>query len=110
MKLPASAILVDNEVVPCPDVLEWGKWMGSHERHVGDTHIGPFRISTVFLGLNHGYGSTDLWFETMVFIDRGEPFEPFKDVLFCQQYCTYAEAERGHENIVEKVKSGQIGE
>src|SRR5439155_18615507 len=52
-----------------PDLQKWGEWLQtSPARHVGDDTIGPSRVSTVFLGLDHqfGEGQPILW-ETMVF-------------------------------------------
>lgn len=36
-------------------------------RRVGFDKIGDVEVSTVFLGINHGFREKDLWFETMVF-------------------------------------------
>lgn len=50
------------------DTLTWAKWFETAERHVADETIGDSRISTVFLGIDHGFGHGEpvLW-ETMVF-------------------------------------------
>lgn len=45
-------------------VLEWGQWFDQMAkvpfdqggRRVADTHVGEARVSTVFLGMDHGYG------------------------------------------------------
>lgn len=47
----------------------WGKWYEKKEnRRVGVTQVGTDRVSTVFLGVDHGWGDVApvLW-ETMVF-------------------------------------------
>ena len=63
---------------------------------VAQTYIGDIQISTVFLGLDHNHdGPPPLVFETRVF--RG----PMKD--WCDRYSTWEEAEKGHQEIVEKV-------
>ncbi len=51
-----------------PDITKWAQWFEKAERHVADEKIGESRISTVFLGLDHSFGSGPpvLW-ETMVF-------------------------------------------
>ena len=99
MSWPEFYILVDRLPVAV-DVLTWGKWFGANERHVGDDKIGNVRVSTVFLGLNHRFprSSTDepLLFETLVF---GGPLDGEMD-----RYSTWAEAERGHAEVVVKVR------
>ena len=58
---------------PYNDVMDWAR---DHERmlrdrtaFIGDTHIWPYRISTVWLGLDHNHSPNGppLIFETMVF-------------------------------------------
>lgn len=69
-------------------------------RRVAETFIGDIKISTVFLSLDHGYGIGDpILFETMIF---GGPEEIDE---FQERYCTWEEAEEGHKNAVELVKS-----
>lgn len=55
--------------VPCDDTVKWGEWMEKTDRSVGKTEVGPFTVSTVFLGLDHGFteGAAPILFETMVF-------------------------------------------
>lgn len=54
-------------------------------------------VSTVFLGLDHQFGQgPPLVFETMVF---GGPCDGDQD-----RYSTWAEAEAGHQRIVERVR------
>jgi len=55
-------------------------------------------VSTVWLGLDHQYGTgPPLIFETRVFPRRGD----YED-LDCERYPTLAEAKRGHEAMLEK--------
>lgn len=56
-----------------PDLFKWAHWMQDSERHVGDEEIGPYRISTVFLGLDHNFSNKGgpVFWETMVF-KRGD--------------------------------------
>ena len=52
------------------------------------------RVSTVFLGLDHGFGAEEpVLFETMIF--GGEYDE------YCERYCTWDEAVEGHAKAVE---------
>ena len=95
---PDYYILVDR--VPfAVDVLTWGKWFGNMDnRRIGEDHIDHVRISTVFLGLDHnmrGVGDPVL-FETMIF---GGPLDNEQ-----WRYCSYAEAERGHQEAVTAAK------
>lgn len=67
-------ILVGHEAVPEPDLLKWAKWFETAERIIDVTYVTPkVRVSTVFLGLDHGFGDgPPVLFETMVF-RRTEP-------------------------------------
>lgn len=89
-------ILKDGKPVPCPDLLAWGRWMeeNANERVLRRTEVhtpgGPVVVvSTVFLGLDHGFGGGKpvLW-ETMIF---GGPHSEW----MCR-YHTRAEALDGH--------------
>ena len=86
--------------------------------HVGDTYLGaPFhgkspdcggvhvdwpgriRVSTVFLGSDHGFGGPSVFFETMVFADGSYQSE------YQRRYGTWDEAVAGHEVAVEFARS-----
>lgn len=81
-----------------PDILKWGKWYETANRHVVSTVLDHIRISTVFLGVDHCWdGGTPILFETMVF--GGEYDE-------CQwRHSTWDEAERFHETVVQNLKN-----
>lgn len=70
-------------------------------KRVAETTIGPFYVSTVWLGLDHafGYAGKPVIFETMVFMeDTGaEDFD-------MERYCTEGEALAGHEEMCAKVR------
>lgn len=72
---------------------------------VGNTENDKFFISTVFLGIDHNLGHTEghnrpVLFETMVFnIKDGEVDYSEIDM---QRYCTWAEAEEGHQAMCAK--------
>lgn len=55
---------------PEPDLLTWARWMEEANRVVASDRVGPLHVSTVFLGLDHGFGfhgsPPTLW-ETMIF-------------------------------------------
>jgi hypothetical protein len=37
--------------------MEWAEWIETAERHVANDLIDGVRVSTVFLGLDHAFGS-----------------------------------------------------
>ena len=79
-----------------PDLCKWVRWMRGPERRVWQTRIGEVCVSTVFLGLNHGYpGGKKLLWETMVF---GGSYHEFQ-----RRYETCDEAMRGHIDTVNMV-------
>ena len=62
------AKLIDGKVVPC-GLIAWGLWLEHHteDRIVGRTEYMGALVSTVFLGIDHGWGGKPMWFETMIF-------------------------------------------
>lgn len=84
---------------PARSVHEWAQYMETAERHVADTEVGDARVSTVFLGTNSsvGYGPP-LLFETMIFGGKYNDFQ--------RKYCTWEEAEQGHQEACALVTSG----
>ena len=70
-------------------------------KRVALTEVGPYRISTVFLGLDHSFDveGPPILFETMVFFSRLGALDIDMD-----RYATWAEAEAGHWLKVEEVK------
>lgn len=103
-------ILNGKQIVPEPDLLSWGKWFQTADRHIAQTVVGNYEVSTVFLGLDHGWGRNGppVLFETMVF---SFPRPPVEEILsgyhiekhefssFQERYCTYEEAEAGHRKV-----------
>jgi hypothetical protein len=71
---------------------------GEGYKRVAQTTFGRYWISTVWLGLDHGYGrGAPVIFETMVF-DLGADGHNFLD-HYCERYCTLEEAFAGHDTI-----------
>lgn len=66
---------------------------------VEQEHLGPYFISTVWLGVPHGLGALQ-YFETMVF-NVTEGME--ERIVECTRYCTLKEAENGHEEAVQQL-------
>jgi hypothetical protein len=95
-----------------PDLLTWAKWFEKSERHIGLTCIGPYKISTVFLGLDHNYrheGPPVLW-ETMVFKKKKTKNKNWTldDCLdLAQDRCagSIEQAEAMHNQMVKRVKT-----
>lgn len=81
---------------------EWAeKFNDQSYKRIGYTEL-PWggRVSTVWLGLDHGFGEVGpLIFETMVF-----PKDSFSE-LDCQRYSTEDQARAGHDAMVEKWQS-----
>jgi hypothetical protein len=58
----------DKTVRLTDDLMEWAQSFETGERQVGRTMIGDAVISTVFLGIDHGFcGGPPVLFETMIF-------------------------------------------
>jgi len=88
------------------DAMEWARQFEGTERRVDDTLIVEkynTRISTVFLGLDHRFGTDQdqlpVVFETMTFSNNPDLNE------YQERYCTYDEAVKGHNRIVEFIKN-----
>ena len=59
-------------------------------------------VSTVWLGISYNFGGgRPLIFETMVFVSQEN-----LDDLYCEKYATEAEAQAGHERVVELLLLG----
>ena len=83
--------------------MTWARWFERSNRRVDSTEVGQYRVSTVFLGLDHSFGGpAPLLFETMIF-----PLESMSEE-FCQRYATWEEAVAGHQEAVERAKGFQI--
>ncbi len=94
-------ILVDRVPVPCPDLMKWGRFMEEADRHVAVTMVDGIRVSTVFLGLDHGWcDGPPVLFETMIF--GGEHDQDYQE-----RCCTWAEAEAMHKKAVKAAKAGK---
>jgi hypothetical protein len=74
-------------------------------RQVGDTMLKDYRISTVFLGVDHGSinGENPILFETMVFY-HGDGEDDLGLNHEQERYSTWDEAEAGHKRWVEEVR------
>lgn len=98
MKTSGKYILDGNgNPVPCDDLIEWGRWMEKADRNVKCDVINGVRVSTVFLGLDHGYACPmPLLYETMIFGGEHDQYQ--------ERYTTKAEAIEGHERALKLVQ------
>ena len=88
-------ILKGHKPVRCHDLMRWAEWYETADRHVADTMQDEVRVSTVFLGLDQGFGGRPKLFETMLFVNGAE--------AGVEHYCTWDEAEAGHQRWVKQV-------
>lgn len=89
----------NHNLIPTNNILTWGRFFENiDKRRVAVKKLGPIHVSTVFLGIDHGFepSSPPIVFETMV-------FDSFKHGDYCRRYCTWAEAEAGHRETVKMV-------
>lgn len=113
-------ILVGQTPVPCVGLMEWGEWMQTTDRRVRFTKIGPYFISTVFLGLNHNFSRIagtphkPLLFETMAWAHVpeyeveifGHMLKRDREWLNHQERCsTWIEAEQQHQKFVDEIRT-----
>lgn len=89
----------NNEPVKETDTNKFCRWIEDKKnRRIAYTKVGSKAVSTVFLGIDHGFdGGPPVLFETMVF---GGKFNEYM-----KRYCTYNGALEGHDETVELVKS-----
>jgi hypothetical protein len=81
-----------------PDILVWAKWFESATNRVlALSHVGPIRISTVFLGTDHSFSGTGpaVLYATMTF---GEPADSLQ-----RRYISREAALLGHADVVAEV-------
>ena len=95
-------ILVGQTPVPEPNLERWADWMEDYDEHVAFESVGPYHVSTIFLGFDHAHaGSTrPLLFETMIFATEDEELNQR------QWRCsTWREAEEQHVRAVEACRT-----
>jgi hypothetical protein len=102
----------DKDGEPITDLMEWGRLFEDKQyKFVGSASIRSeqgttFRVSTVWMGMNHQYhpAGPPLIFETMVFIDEAGAEDVNWLDTYCDRYSTEAEAQAGHQAMIELVK------
>jgi hypothetical protein len=91
--------LVGGELVAV-GIHEWAAWMALEHNRVGRWQRGDVVVSTVFTGIDHGWGldATPRFFETMIF---GGVHDLWRD-----RYSTLEQARAGHANVVKALEAG----
>ena len=105
------------EPVAEPDLFTWAEWLEEAYRtrslHLADDSIGPYRVSTIFLGLDHqfGVGGPPVLWETIIF-GTEEEFEIIpgkrrkcRKPVHVFRYTSKAEALEGHARAVKLAES-----
>jgi len=96
--------VLDDKQRPVPeiDAVKWGQWYEKSNRHVGLHEFGSIRVSTVFLGVDHGWaGMAPVLWETMVFDDNKGPLDG--EMTRCSG--SWEQAEAMHQAMVARVAS-----
>lgn len=100
-RLNIQYTLKHRKPVPCDDLLKWARWFEKRRfRRVRVTHIGDVWISTVFLGLDHGWGGVPMLFETMIF----NLFDDDDDDEYQTRCTTHRQALAMHKDAVKYAK------
>jgi hypothetical protein len=101
--LTGKYILEGHKPVPCDDLIKWAEWIENAHRTgeiiVKSDMVKGAHVSTVFLGLDHGFrwfqqARRPLLFETIIF---GGPM-----AMYQNRYSTWVGAEHGHNQAVKK--------
>jgi hypothetical protein len=107
------AKLENRQIIPCT-LTEWTQWDPERvKRIIGRRETETHLVSTVFLGLDHGWIGLDtrpIWFETMIF-DKTQRHEleldgkltgewTVGDVIYEERYSTLEEAEQGYQAAI----------
>ena len=73
-------------------------------RYVATTNVGEYRVSTIFLALDHSFGGKGppILYETMVFCLVADDWN---DLYVCR-YATREEATKDHDRVVEALRAG----
>lgn len=108
MRQPGRYILDERgEPVQEPNLFTWAAWMEENRRVVKQEDVGDFKISTVFLALDHNFADDDsppfLW-ETMVFSNHpNAPCGLDEETDRCAG--SREQAEAMHERMKERVEA-----
>lgn len=92
------------------DLWAWSRLgMDPSYKRVAEDQVGPYYVSTIWLGLDHSFMRTPrpIIFETMVFATSAaaEGLGPDMDM---QRYATEAEARQGHADMVTLIRATTV--
>jgi hypothetical protein len=98
------------------DMLLWAQWWEAADRTLASTNLGPYWVSTIFLGIDHGFSfhpdSPPVLWETMLFGPEQKVSEltggTYRESLDTRRYATRQEAKAGHQEIVRWVKETML--
>ena len=96
----------NHEPIPTDDFEVFGAWFeNGANRVVKQENVGPYFVSTVFLGNDHNFhlSGPPVLFETMVF-DNESREESAEDFNYQRRCCTWKEAEAMHAEAVKEVR------
>ena len=87
--------ILDGHKAVSVDLVTWAKWFERAKRHVAQSeNEAKVRVSTVFLGLDHSFGSgPPLLFETMIFGGEHDQYQ--------KRCTTWEQAEEMHKTACE---------
>ncbi len=84
------------------DFMTWARWFehSYNERVISRTDVGPYTVSTVFLGLDHNFFGEGpaILFESIVFCGR-------RSTELQTRYATMGAAKKGHAYLVAEMRS-----
>lgn len=92
----------DGNAVMEPDLIKWARWFETANRKLAQDIVGAVRVSTVFLGLDHGFVPEEppiLW-ETMIFGGEHD--------LWQDRYASKADALAGHAAALKMVQQSRV--
>lgn len=102
---PGRYAVLDPQGNPIPASLyTWGRYLQSGNNRLAVSELKGYKISTIFLGLNHQYlpDAEPLWFETMIFSPEkmtklfGHKKMMLGQELWCERCSTHAQAMAQH--------------
>lgn len=103
MRWPGHYILDGHTPVAEPDLIKWALWYerssNDGSRIVGRWEHHGVVVSTVFLGLAHGFGEGPMLFETMIFGGSQDQAQ--------WRFATWDEAEAHHMATCRTLRAGQ---
>ncbi|HDY90252.1 MAG TPA: hypothetical protein ENH82_19300 [bacterium] len=98
-------ILKDGKIIEESDPVKWGQWFEvSEERYIKSDKFGDIQVSTVFLGIDHGFNEEEppVLFETMIFGGEHDQYQ--------ERYTDIESAKTGHDKAVQLVKKEKGGD